>query len=548
MRFIVVSAVTAVAFCAPALAVDAQPKAGAPLPDLTPAELALFNAGKAVYQVPLTEAAGLGPIFNKAGCMSCHTSPLGGWGSITVTHFGNQGPGINDFTPLPGEVQSLAQAAAINGGCAEVIPEGVFTTTRVTNSSMAFGMIEAIPDADIAANEDPNDLNGDGISGRVHWVHALEDLEGAPLRAGRFGWKAQVPTVLTFSADASRNEMGLTNRFVPDENPPNGDYVLLAQCDNVPDPEDVIDGDGYGFIDRVTHFQRYLGVPPQTPRSGMQGEALFASVGCTKCHIPTWTTSNSPTLETALRGKTIHPYSDFLLHDMGLLADGVVQGDANEHELRTPTLWNLRTRDPMLHNSAAAGDTFENRVVVAIQAHGPFGEGAASAAAFANLSASDQAALVRFLGSLGRLEFDDDGSGGIDVVDLIGFEFCLNAAVTPEDPCAVHDVNQDGVVDLADFDVFLTVYEGVQGDCNFNGQNDLIDILLGLAEDADFDGIPDACACLGDANGDSVVDGADIGAVLGNWGATGGPADFNLDGIVDGADLGIVIGNWGSCI
>lgn len=229
----------------------------------------------------------------------------------------------------------------------------------------------------------------------------------------------------------------------------------------------------------------------------MQGEALFASVGCTKCHIPTWTTSNSPTLETALRGKTIHPYSDFLLHDMGLLADGVVQGDANEHELRTPTLWNLRTRDPMLHNSAAAGDTFENRVVVAIQAHGPFGEGAASAAAFANLSASDQAALVRFLGSLGRLEFDDDGSGGIDVVDLIGFEFCLNAAVTPEDPCAVHDVNQDGVVDLADFDVFLTVYEGVQGDCNFNGQNDLIDILLGLAEDADFDGIPDACALPG---------------------------------------------------
>ena len=106
----------------------------------------------------------------------------------------------------------------------------------------------------------------------------------------------------------------------------------------------------------------------------------------------------------------------------------------------------------------------------------------------------------------------------------------------------------DGVVDLADFDVFLTVYEGVQGDCNFNGQNDLIDILLGLAEDADFDGIPDACACVGDANGDSVVDGADIGAVLGNWGATGGPADFNLDGIVDGADLGIVIGNWGSCI
>src|SRR5690606_1583781 len=161
-----------------------------------------------------------------------------------------------------------------------------------------------------------------------------EDEPGAPLRAGRFGWKAQVATVLTFSADAAQNEMGLSNRFLPFDNAPNGDLDLLALCDTVPEPEDGPDEEGLHFIDRITDFQRYIAPPPQTPKSGMTGEAIFISIGCAKCHIPEWTTRNDGDLEDAIRGKTIKPYSDFLLHDMGELGDGIVQGDAMELEMR----------------------------------------------------------------------------------------------------------------------------------------------------------------------------------------------------------------------
>jgi hypothetical protein len=166
---------------------------------------------------------------------------------------------------------------------------------------------------------------------------------------------------------------------------------------------------GFTFIERVTHFQRYLAEPPQTPKSGMSGEVVFNAIGCNKCHVAEWTTANAKGLEAAIRNKTIRPYSDFLIHDMGTLGDGVQEGDANEQEMRTPTLWNLRTRDPMLHDGSASGGIFAERVTAAINAHGPFGEGAASAAAFAALSAGDKAKLVAFLDSLGRVEFDYDG-------------------------------------------------------------------------------------------------------------------------------------------
>lgn len=523
-----------------------QPKAGAPLPGLTASEMALFEAGKVLYQTPMTPALGLGPIFNKSGCFSCHANPLGGWGSISVTHFGITDKGA--FFPLPGETQSLLQAQAISESCAEVIPpEATFTAVRVTNASMAFGLIEAIPDADIAAHADEFDLNSDGISGRVSWVETLEDPSG-PLRAGRFGWKAQVATVLTFSADATRNEMGVTNRLVPDENPPNGNYKLLAQCDEVADPEDVADQEGFAFIDRVTHFQRYLAAPPQTPRSGMTGETIFNQIGCNQCHVPEWTTSNSPTLEAAIRNKTIRPYSDFLLHDMGLLGDGVAQANATELEMRTPTLWNLRTRDPMLHNGMAAGGAFADRVTIAIQAHGPYGEAAASATAFAALNAGQRAQLVAFLDSLGRLEFDADGNGVIDVADFNSFRAAFGSATNPDLASAVHDIDQNGVINIVDFASFMLAYEGINGDCNHNGQPDLLDILLGVAPDADGDGRPDTCLpCVADLNGDNTVSGADLGILLAYWGQSDVPADFNADGDVNGADLGTLLANWGAC-
>jgi len=543
-------AMAGVASALPGGGLELQPRAGAPLRALTALERARFDLGAQLYSTPIPAIEGMGPIFNKTNCVSCHSTPQGGWGNATVTHFG-----IVDekgfFSMVPGESQSLLQDFAVSEACRELLPdEATFTATRVTNSSMAFGMVEAIPDADIAALEDPEDADGDGISGRVHWVRPLEDPEG-PLRAGRFGWKAQVATVLTFSADAARNEMGFTNRLLPTENAPNNDTDRLAGCDPMPDPEDVPDAEGLAFIDRVTDFQRYLAVPPQTPKSGMAGEAIFVSVGCARCHVPEWTTSNSASLEEALRGKVIRPYSDFLLHDMGILGDGVSEGNAGELEMRTPTLWNLRTRDPMLHSGAAAGGTFSERVRTAIALHGPYGEGAASAEAFSGLTEADKERLVAFLDSLGRLEFDANGDGHVDQLDLPSFRAAFGQATNPNLPSAVHDIDENGIVDAVDLEMLVEAYEPVEtgsADCNGNGVADVRDIATGTSADQNLDGVPDECiACRADLDRNGAVNGDDLGILLGAWGTANPVADLDANGVVDGDDLGIMLGAWGPC-
>lgn len=524
-----------------------QAKMGEPLHGLTTLQLDRFQIGKTLFSLPIPIENGLGPILNKSNCGSCHSNPVGGWGAISVTRFGIETKGV--FSLYPGETQSLGQSLANSAFCAEIIPaDATVVKTRLTNSSMAFGLVEAIPDAQVAAHADALDADGDGVSGRVHWVRPLEAAPTSPLRAGRFGWKAQVATVLTFSGDASRNEMGLTNRLSPVENPPNGDYGRLTVCDEVADPEDSNDAEGLAFIDRVTHFQRYLAPPPQTPRSGMTGETLFNQIGCVKCHISSFTTSADASLEDAIRGQTIHPYSDFLLHDVGLLADGISDGDATEAEMRTPTLWGVRTRDPMLHDASAAGGSFTARVILAISKHGPFGEGASSAAAFALLSPSGQAHVVKFLNSLGRAEFDFDGDGIIDILDFLALRTCIAQGTTnADDNCAIADVNQDGFVNAADVDLFVLAFNGDILDCNNNQVADLRDIALGTSQDANDDGVPDECgACPSDINGDGTTNGADLSIVLANWGGAG-TGDLDHDGVVNGADLASTLAGWGAC-
>jgi CxxC motif-containing protein (DUF1111 family) len=293
-----------------------------------------------------------------------------------VTHFGNLvGSNFDYLEALGGPVM---QQQAISPSCREFLPSPAIANhvrTRVTPSVLAFGLVEAIADSSIIALEDPNDSNGDGISGRAHRVQPLETPTG-PLRIGRFGWKAQIATVLSFSGDAARTEMGLTNRVVAQETAPNGDTNLLASCDTVPDIEDQADVHGLTFVDAVTAFQRYLAPPPQSPRSGMTGETIFNQVGCVKCHVRAFTTPNSSTLESALRNKSIQVYSDFLLHDMGAFADGIPDGQALGTEMKTPPLWNLRTRPAMLHDGSVSSGNFASKVTAAINAHA--GEAGAS--------------------------------------------------------------------------------------------------------------------------------------------------------------------------
>jgi len=491
MRTLALAVVAAAQLCAQ----TPQPKAGRPLNGLTAAESARWQAGRQDFTRVMTVQDGLGPIFNQTSCASCHNNPVGGPGSITVTRFGYT-DGKGNFDPLTALGGSLLQQAGIHPLCVETVPAAANTTaTRVTTSSLGIGLIEAIPDVAIAARElTPPSAN---VSGRVHWVHLLE-APTAPLRAGRFGWKSQLATVLSFSGDAAQNELGITNRLLPTENAPNGNMALLLQFDTRPDPEDQPDpATGRDMIDRLTDYQRFLAAPPQTPRSGMTGEAIFAAVGCADCHVASFTTSNSATLETALRNKVVKPYTDFLLHDMGIAADFIPIGDASGQEIRTPPLWGVRSKDPLWHDGRVAGGTLQSRVLGpsgVIFQHGVFGsEAVASAVAFNNLSAADKQKVVAFLGSLGRLEFDGNADGVCNSLDLPGFVAASAGAggpYTADAPQAVFDFNQDGYVNQTDLAAFALVFEG---DCNANGSNDLQDVVAGTSADSNGNLVPDEC-------------------------------------------------------
>jgi len=544
--------------------VEPQAKMGEPLNGLTAGQLDRFELGRAEFLRTLQPADGLGPTFNQQSCGACHNNPVGGTGEVTVTRFGAFSK-KGDFDSLDALGGSLLQALTITPGCGEVVPaEATVTATRTTTSTLGLGLIEAIADADLQANEDTPPA---GVSGRTHIVQPLEDPKG-PSRVGRFGWKAQVATVLTFSGDAALNEMGLTNYLVPTENAPNGDTDLLAACDAVADPEDVMDGGGFFFIERVTDFQRYVAAPPQTPKSGMAGEVHFNAVGCNKCHVSEFTTMKRRGLESAISNKTIKPYSDFLLHDMGQNGDFIAQGGASPSELRTPPLWGLRVREVMWHDSRFVGGTFESRVLDAIAAHNAIAsEGNAVVTAFNALTPTEKSELVAFLDSLGRAEFDGDGNNHIDIDDFFAFVDCYGSVgVTPDDPCAIHDIDQNGTVDDSDFDSFLLAYDEELTDCNNDLTVDLEEVLLGALDD-NMDGIPDQCQmitpCMADIvgpdfmpPGDGFIDGNDLAYLLVAWGPNPGSlADLvaNVtfqpppDGVVDGADLGVLLSLWGEC-
>ncbi len=494
-----------------------QPKIGDPLPGLTPAQTTLFFEGRLLFDTIFQASEGLGPIFNDDSCGGCHSSPvLGGSGNQIVTRFGFQNKG-EPFDDLGGQGGSLLQANAIDDACQETIPvNATIVANRVTPLAIGIGLIEEIPDADIVANEALSD-------GVVHWVPLLEDLN-APLRPGRFGWKAQLATVLSFTGDATVMEIGLTNPILMDENAPNGDMALLASCDTVPEPEVGLD-----FVEKVTAFQRLSSPPPQTPKSGMSGEQVFIDVGCADCHLATPYTTGTAT-EAALSNVQFKPYSDFLLHDMGSLGDFIAQGDASGTEFRTPPLWGIRFRDPILHDGRVAAGTLESRIDEAVAFHG--GEGAASAVAYAALSDEDHDKIIAFLDSLGRAEFDSNGDTVISEIDFRNFRDCFTGPgnfLTADDPCAIHDIDQDGDVDLGDFESLLLVYAGPLNDCDNSGDLDLREILLG-ASDCNDNLVPDSCdiddGTLADVNGNGVADSCELFI----------RADCNVDGDVNIGD------------
>ncbi len=568
--------------------VTAQAAIAEPLPDLTADELARFLVGKQQYMRDLPVEEGLGPIFNQTACGDCHLNPVGATGTQKVFRAGFEDK--FGFDPLADIGGPLFQLQAISDECRED-PSGFFnvSTDRVTNGMTGYGLVEAIEDCDILA---ARDAQPPAIQGTAHMVAPVEpDPVGAPcdpetLRVGRFGWKAQVATILTFSADASVQEMGLTNEFFQADNDPNGiNPPSLGDpdfCDTVADPEDNVSlGNGIdrNFIDVVTDFQRFMTNPPQTPQHthpnpaatsgmGMSGEEIFNSIGCNGCHIPSWTTSSDAGLEAALRSKVIRPYSDFLVHGMGLNGDGIPDGDAGATQLKTPPLWGLWQRQELWHSGIFSGD-FDTRVTAAIDAHDDgigLSQGEAAAQAFAALPAGDKTALLAFLASLGRREFDLNRDDLIRVNDFAAagipapgagsgsFRDCFGGGpYSADDPCAIHDVDQDTDVDMDDFAVFMSVYQGLRRDCNENAVLDFVDILNG-GLDVDDNGILDECepTCTADANGDADVGISEFMGVLGTWGDCAGglepcPYDFDGDGTVGIQDFLLSLGKWGAC-
>ncbi len=359
---------------------------------------AAFAAGDENFERAFTVEEGLGPIFNNSGCEGCH--PGDGRGSFETSFFRfSRGP---DLALNEGGAQH--QDKAIPGVDPEDVPEGVDRSRRLPPPVFGVGLIGAIPEDTIVANEDPEDADNDGISGRAHWVTAPAYVSeahvggGSGPQLGRFSRKAQVSSLLQQIAEAYQQDMGITSDFIPEENShPQAGGVAIG--DRVPDPEIPA-----STVLETVMYVRLLSPPArgEEPAEVKQGETLFASIKCASCHIPTMMTG--PNSIPQLDRTEVNLYSDLLLHDMGSeLADNRPDGNGAEpadgQEWRTTPLWGLRVAPDFLGGEAFyLHDGRTTSLHEAIRAHG--GEAEESRAAYMGLSESEQQALIAFLESL----------------------------------------------------------------------------------------------------------------------------------------------------
>jgi CxxC motif-containing protein (DUF1111 family) len=351
-----------------------------------------MDTARLVFEEVEFIANGLGPVYNAQSCRECHQNPVTGAGS-QVTEFRNGHFNGTNFVDPPGG--SLNNDRAINPAIQERIQAGQEVRTfRISLGIMGDGFVEAIDSNTLAAIAA---AQPSGQRGTLIQVPVAE----APgqTRTGRFGWKDQNSSLLSFAGDAYVNEMGITNPLFPTENTSNGNSV--AAFDTVADPED----DG-GDLTNFVLFMRSLKAPSvdavqAATASAQRGSALFDSLGCSVCHVRSINTVTAGTVinggqftvPAALGDKTIHPFGDFLLHDVGT-GDGIVQngGQGTRNMVRTAPLWGMRARDRLMHDGASVSRTDS------ITRHS--NQAAGSAEAFEFLSSSSQTDLINFLNSL----------------------------------------------------------------------------------------------------------------------------------------------------
>lgn len=312
-----------------------------------------FNDNRFIFEEVETAADGLGPTYNAQGCRECHQNVVTGGASQLAEHRTGRVNNDEFFESLGG---SLIQARATHPEIVEQVPfEDDIRTFRISTNTLGNGFVECIANSTLITIRDNQNEN---MRGTALTVPVLEANGSA--RIGRFGWKSQHASLESFSADAYLNEMGITTPLFPEENRSSGRFVGFGSgFDPVADPED----DGVDVV-AFANFMRSTKAPSRGPITPQvkAGEALFNQIGCAICHIPSITTAHPGTringgvftVPNALGNKIIHPYSDFLLHDIGT-GDGIPflplpEFASTANQIRTAPLWALRTRNRLMHD------------------------------------------------------------------------------------------------------------------------------------------------------------------------------------------------------
>jgi CxxC motif-containing protein (DUF1111 family) len=366
-----------------------------------------FARDQEVYEENHSVETGLGPVYNATACVSCHENPnSGGASQFTELRVGHNDENGNFVNPtifindgkntITG--RSIVNDRAIGPEAQEHIPatENI-RALRAALNTLGDGFVEAIDDKTLIAIADGQPQLSEG---RIHGEVVQAPIFEAPgqTRVGRFGWKDQHSSLLSFIGDAYLNEMGITNRLRPTD--------VTTVLKTTKDPEDQPDDLGLADIDHFAQFIRGTMVPPRdtalaaTP-AAIQGGELFSRVGCGVCHVQSITTAPPGTVidggmfvvPDALGDKIIHPYGDFLLHDIGT-GDGIVQVGPQDtaNKLRTAPLWGLRTKPRFMHDLRSLS------LEGAIARHD--GEAREPARCFRELSPEERQALITFLQTL----------------------------------------------------------------------------------------------------------------------------------------------------
>ena len=366
-----------------------------------------FARDQNVYEKNEAVKDGLGPVYNATSCVTCHQNPNSGAASqITELRVGHNDANGNFVNPtifindgkdtIAG--RSIVDDRAIGPQAQEHIPDTEnIRTLRAALNTLGDGFVEAIDDSTlIAIAERQPELS----EGRIHGEVVQAPIFEAPgqTRVGRFGWKDQHSSLLSFIADAYLNEMGITNRLRPTE----VTQVLNTTTGINDQPDDL----GLADIDHFAQFIRGTMVPPRdltlaaTP-AAIKGQQLFRRLGCSTCHVETIITAPAGTVidggqftvPEALGDKIIHPFGDYLLHDIGT-GDAIVQVGPQDtaNKLRTAPLWGLRDKARFMHDLKSL--SLEN----AIERHK--GEAREAERRFDDLSPEERAAMIAFLNSL----------------------------------------------------------------------------------------------------------------------------------------------------